>query len=550
MPPVPQLGGEVPLFASKSTVNESPNLFQGALKDSGVANKPFPSEAAGASIFGKHTGESIFGKPTEPSTFMKPGESSVVFPKPAQKPDLLTSRSKGQDIFGGAKSATDNPFKERPSVENPFKERGNPAENPFKERQLFSGGPVKSEEKGSVFSRLTKKNVEGAGEKSKENPNPFRISRPIVTPAVPSYFTTEPEPEVPPKDELKAEPSKKLERLTSVEQLKAIKSIICEQVPTSAMNKKVLEKHFSRFGKVQKVVLFTKKSSVSVVFDTHQAAKKAKEKGHTISPHIPPIGAIFYKKVRKSVESEGEQPRVSKVSEITPAAVPVATSTKINTKELMDIMKSQAHSDADRYAILDARDKWMRARAPPKKGDVRLRGCCPDICPEKERYSRAIKNQLRIYEKMDGNVNHKSTLKEYSRSSADQEIPLLHELRPSVVLKTAMDHLLCNVIDRIEVDYGFMEEWYDNVENQTEDSQRIQSDNVTENIGEWFEYTWSTTRAMRKDITQQDLTKDPIAIDIMEKCARYHIVCAERLVEVTFHFCHKILFYHVFFTGR
>ena len=204
---------------------------------------------------------------------------------------------------------------------------------------------------------------------------------------------------------------------------------------------------------------------------------------------------------------------------------------KVNTKELMDIMKSQAHSDTDRYTILDARDKWMRARAPPKTGEVRLRGCCPDICPEKERYSRAIKNQLRIYEKIDGNVNHKSTLKEYSRSSADQEMPLLHELRPSSVLKRAMDHLLCNIVDRIEVDYGFMEEWYDNVENQTEDSQRIQSDNVTENIGEWFEYTWSTTRAMRKDITQQDLTKDPIAIDIMEKCARYHIVCAERLIE-------------------
>ena len=40
----------------------------------------------------------------------------------------------------------------------------------------------------------------------------------------------------------------------------------------------------------------------------------------------------------------------------------------------MDIMKSQAHSDTDRYTILDARDKWMRARAPPKTGEVRLRG--------------------------------------------------------------------------------------------------------------------------------------------------------------------------------
>lgn len=57
------------------------------------------------------------------------------------------------------------------------------------------------------------------------------------------------------------------------------------------------------------------------------------------------------------------------------------------------------------------------------------------------------------------------------------------------------------------------------------------SDNGCENVGEWFEYTWSTTRAIRKDITQQDLTKDPLAVDLMEKCARFHIMCAERLIE-------------------
>ena len=38
------------------------------------------------------------------------------------------------------------------------------------------------------------------------------------------------------------------------------------------------------------------------------------------------------------------------------------------------------------------------------------------------RYSRAAKNQLRVYEKFeDGGVNHKAVVKEYSRSSADQE---------------------------------------------------------------------------------------------------------------------------------
>jgi hypothetical protein len=64
---------------------------------------------------------------------------------------------------------------------------------------------------------------------------------------------------------------------------------------------------------------------------------------------------------------------------------------------------------------------------------------------------------------------------------------------------------------------------------------------AAENVGDWFEYMWSTTRAIRKDITQQDLTKDPIAVDLMEKCARFHIMCGERLIEEDSHnFANKL----------
>ena len=99
----------------------------------------------------------------------------------------------------------------------------------------------------------------------------------------------------------------------------------------------------------------------------------------------------------------------------------------------------------DRYDVLEARDKLMKYRGLHRKfeGTV-LVGTCPDICPERERwvtfnpleiahisnatnftlqhrYSRAAKNQLRVYEKFDdGAVNHRAVVKEYSRSSADQ----------------------------------------------------------------------------------------------------------------------------------
>ena len=85
---------------------------------------------------------------------------------------------------------------------------------------------------------------------------------------------------------------------------------------------------------------------------------------------------------------------------------------KYSECELIEDMKRQAFSDEERFKVLDARDKLMRLRAPPKPGEVRLKGCCQDICPEKERYSRATKNQLRVYEKIYGEVNHKAAIKE------------------------------------------------------------------------------------------------------------------------------------------
>ena len=53
-------------------------------------------------------------------------------------------------------------------------------------------------------------------------------------------------------------------------------------------------------------------------------------------------------------------------------------------------------------------------------------------------------------------------------------------------------------------------------------------------VGDWFEYIWSTTRALRKDITQQGLT-DTASVGLVEKCARFHIFCSERLVEEDAH---------------
>ena len=122
----------------------------------------------------------------------------------------------------------------------------------------------------------------------------------------------------------------------------------------------------------------------------------------------------------------------------------------------------------DFYNILDARDKYVREFLP-QDGAAILKGTCPDICPEKERYFRSGTKNLRWYEKMEGGrVNHKAAVKEYARSAADIQAPLSHELRAPHVLKLTMDQLLCNTIDRIDQigSCGSMEDWYGIVESR------------------------------------------------------------------------------------
>uniref|UniRef100_A0A915CWR1 SAC3/GANP/THP3 conserved domain-containing protein n=1 Tax=Ditylenchus dipsaci TaxID=166011 RepID=A0A915CWR1_9BILA len=53
-------------------------------------------------------------------------------------------------------------------------------------------------------------------------------------------------------------------------------------------------------------------------------------------------------------------------------------------------------------------------------------GKCPDMCPEKERYMRETQKNLNRYEcDLQGDMVPSLTVKDYSRSAADQEEPYL-----------------------------------------------------------------------------------------------------------------------------
>ena len=161
----------------------------------------------------------------------------------------------------------------------------------------------------------------------------------------------------------------------------------------------------------------------------------------------------------------------------------------------------------DKLLILQARDKYVRSQRK-KQTDIEtakvVAGNCADMCPEFERYFRRD-NRLVVspFEETNGEPDDQKMIKEYVRSSADQEEPLPYELRPPAVLERTMLYLARNIIDLI--------------------------DGPEESCDEagWYDFLWNRTRAIRKDITQQDLNGLP-SVYLMERCARFHIYAGHR----------------------
>lgn len=191
----------------------------------------------------------------------------------------------------------------------------------------------------------------------------------------------------------------------------------------------------------------------------------------------------------------------------------------------------------ERVTVLQAYQRAERARNPTSRATVvdafqhsegggaedfslvnvpnPIRGTCPDMCPELERYLRDMHQRVSVFECLPSTLgagssgwqmDHTRAVKDYERSSADQPTPLPCELRPTAVLQRTMAYLLASVADRPELD---------------------QSRNFWKS---WYEFMWTRTRAIRKDVAQQRLCC-PQIVGVMERIARFHIFCAARLVD-------------------
>uniref|UniRef100_A0A3Q3QX71 Germinal-center associated nuclear protein n=1 Tax=Monopterus albus TaxID=43700 RepID=A0A3Q3QX71_MONAL len=280
-------------------------------------------------------------------------------------------------------------------------------------------------------------------------------------------------------------------------------TIHCKDLLADLNKKEILEKHFARFGKVTRVVCRPTKSQATVHFSDHASAAKAKKKGKVL--HRQNLNLFWQRKKQskynsslKSLDLDREPQRGGNTE--------TQSSEQQVPSSLLHLIGQLAETAEEKYRLLEQRDKVLR-QGRPRRTDLDLSkvfvGTCPDMCPEKERYMRETRNQLSIFEVIPDTemVDHIAAIKEYSRSSADQEEPLPHELRPLPVLSMTMDYLVTQI----------MEQGHDNYR-------------------DWYDFVWNRTRGIRKDITQQRLCC-PHTVSLIEKCTRFHVHCAHHLCE-------------------
>ncbi|XP_053686152.1 protein xmas [Sabethes cyaneus] len=337
------------------------------------------------------------------------------------------------------------------------------------------------------------------------------------------------------------------------------KSISCEQIPELwVLDKLIAKKHFSQFGKITGFILRPKRFSCTVEYDSQEAAEAALARGGQfrdvkfsvfwtdeapaaqnaaaasardegfVDPEVQqeldsmvggPTAMRAKHATKLSIESFLKKterfptpPVVAppKPFRILPSRMDGAVDSKVaQARAEFELLAKQSSSTAEeRYRVLEARDKYIRLTSD-RTTDIRkassTQGTCGDMCPEKERYMRECKFQVASYEAGDSSqqIDHQKAIKQYSRSSADQEAPMPHELRSESGLERTMNYLLHRIVD--------------------------DCDDEEVNLADWFHFVWDRTRSLRKDITQQELCSAK-AVRLVEQCARFHIHCAARLV--------------------
>ncbi|KAE8883447.1 hypothetical protein PF005_g76 [Phytophthora fragariae] len=151
-----------------------------------------------------------------------------------------------------------------------------------------------------------------------------------------------------------------------------------------------------------------------------------------------------------------------------------------------------------------------------------LDGLCADMCSPAERELHIRVDELSVFEKCfpdQPGTERDMIIKRFQRSSADHKLDIPEEIRPPGVLRRTQLYIEQAIMDLEQCGLD----------------PRFQPPRVPEAI-ELYNFCWDRFRMIRKDFVLQNYRGaggrvHPIALDIHERIARYHVLSEHELIE-------------------
>ncbi|KAK1944616.1 Germinal-center associated nuclear protein [Phytophthora citrophthora] len=170
-------------------------------------------------------------------------------------------------------------------------------------------------------------------------------------------------------------------------------------------------------------------------------------------------------------------------------------------------------------AVSSSRDENSKAQL---SAATNLDGLCADMCSPAERELHIRVDELSVFEKCFPDrpgSERDMIIKRFQRSSADHKLDIAEEIRPPGVLRRTQLYIEQAIMDL----------------DQCGPDPRFQTPRVPEPI-ELYNFCWDRFRMIRKDFVLQNYRGaggrvHPIALDIHERIARYHVLSEHELIE-------------------
>lgn len=152
-----------------------------------------------------------------------------------------------------------------------------------------------------------------------------------------------------------------------------------------------------------------------------------------------------------------------------------------------------------------------------------LNGLCVDMCSPAERELHIRVEELSVFEKCFPDrpgTEQEMIIKRFQRSSADHKLDIPQEIRPPGVLRRTQLYIEQEIMDL----------------EQFGPDPRFQPPRIPELI-DLYNFCWDRFRMIRKDFVLQNYRGaggrvHPIALDVHERIARYHVLSEHELIEV------------------